>query len=80
MTPRFRIAITTAIVVAFAAQLAPASAANGLAWDAVTKFVTSGDTSSLQPGTFSADFQTASQPPPSHGAIDGAGNSAQRPR
>ena len=69
MTPRFRIAITTAVVVAFAAQLAPASAANGLAWDAVTKFVTSGDTSSLQPGTFTSDFQTASQPPPSHGGM-----------
>ncbi len=47
---------------------APASAANGLAWDAVTKFMAS-DPSSLQPGTFAADFQTASQPAPQHGGM-----------
>jgi hypothetical protein len=68
MTPRHRLIISAAIVVAFAAQLAPASAANGLAWDAVTKFVTS-DASSLQPGSFTVDFQAASQPPPSHGGM-----------
>jgi hypothetical protein len=70
MTPRHRLIISVAIVVAFAAQLAPASAANGLAWDAVTKLVTS-DASSLQPGSFTSDFQTASQPPPSHGGMFG---------
>jgi hypothetical protein len=51
----------------------PASAANGLAFDSVNRFIMGTDTSSLAPGTFDADFQAASQPAPqSHGGMFGA--------
>ena len=43
--------------------IAPASAASpGIAYDSVMKFATGSDAASSQPGTFEADFQTASQP------------------
>jgi hypothetical protein len=55
-------------MLALACSLAPVSAATpppvpvGLAWDSVAKLIQTSDVSSLQPGTFDADFQTASQP------------------
>jgi len=54
-------------LIAFASMLAtvavPAAAATpGIAYDSVTKFAIGGDAASAQPGTFDADFQTASQP------------------
>jgi hypothetical protein len=42
----------------------PASAASGLAYDSVTKILVGGDPSSQQPGTFDADFKTASEVTP----------------
>jgi len=67
-------------LLALALSLAPVSAATpppvpvGLAWDSVLKFIQGSDAANLQPGTFDADFQTASQPvaaPPSRGGILG---------
>lgn len=54
-------------LVAFASMLAtvavPAAAASpGVAYDSVTKFAIGEGAASAQPGTFDADFQTASQP------------------
>ena len=65
---------------ALALSLAPVSAATpppvpvGMAWDSVLRYIQGSDAASLQPGTFDADFQTASQPiaaPPSRGGILG---------
>jgi hypothetical protein len=64
-------AAVAALSFAFLATLAPATSAaadNGLAWDSVTKLVVNADASSLQPGSFDADFATASAAaPPSMG-------------
>lgn len=60
------------------ATLVPAAAATpGISYDSVTKFATGSDTA--QPGTFDADFQTASQPinqPPARGGLLGGLNAA----
>lgn len=56
----------TLALIAFTAMIGPALpavAASGISYDSVTKFAMGGDTSSLAPGNFDADFQTASQPP-----------------
>lgn len=62
------------------ATVVPAAAASpGIAYDSVTKFAMGGDAASTQPGTFEADFQTASQPvqqPPSRGGLFGGLNAA----
>jgi len=64
---------------ALAWSLVPAVAATpppvpiGLAWDSVMKFAPS-DSANFQPGTFDADYQTASQPvqaPPARGGLFG---------
>jgi hypothetical protein len=62
------------------ATVVPAAAASpGIAYDAVTKFAMGGAAASAQPGTFDADFQTASQPvpqQPSRGGLLGGLNAA----
>ena len=48
--------------------LASPAADKGLAWDSVTKIAANADASSLQPGSFDADYATAAAaPPPSTG-------------
>lgn len=58
----------------------PAAAASpGIAYDSVTKFAIGSDAAAAQPGTFEADFQTASQPvqaPPARGGLFGGLNAA----
>src|ERR1700719_3632908 len=60
------------------ATLAPAAAASpGIAYDSVMKLATGSDAASAQPGTFEADFQTASQAvqqQPSRGGLLGGLN------
>src|SRR5271170_931854 len=62
------------------ATIVPAAAASpGIAYDSVTKFATGSDAASAQPGTFDADFQTASQPvqqQPARGGLLGSLNAA----
>jgi hypothetical protein len=62
----------TALSFSLLATLAPVAspaAANGLAWDSVTKLMVNADASSLQPGSFDSDFATAAAaPPPNMGA------------
>ena len=62
------------------ATVVPAAAASpGIAYDSVTKFAIGNDAASVQPGTFDADFQTASQPvqsPPARGGLFGGLNAA----
>lgn len=51
--------------------LTGSAAPNGLAWDSVTKVVTNADPSTLQPGSFDADYAAAAAAPPSGGGIVG---------
>jgi hypothetical protein len=64
-------AALAALSFAFLATLAPlgsSAADNGLAWDSVSKLVVNADASSLQPGSFDADYATAAAAaPPSPG-------------
>ena len=68
-------------LVSILATVVPAAAAApGVAFDSVTKFAMgSSAVAAAQPGSFDADFQTASQPaqqPPSHGGLFGGLNAA----
>jgi hypothetical protein len=62
------------------ATVVPAAAASpGIAYDSVTKFAMGSEAASAQPGTFDADFQTASQPvqqQPARGGLLGGLNAA----
>ncbi len=59
-------------IVALTGAPGPVPAAdNGLAWDAVVKLLVNADASSLQPGSFDADYAAASAPAPSGGGGGG---------
>jgi hypothetical protein len=70
---RHRLVFMTVVTVAALAlqATAPALAANGLAFDSVTKLIMNATGSTAQPGDFAADFQAASQAAPSHGGMFG---------
>jgi hypothetical protein len=64
-------ALAFTLVPAFAATPPPVPV--GLAWDSVMRFA-AGDSANFQPGTFDADYRTASQPvqaPPARGGLLG---------
>jgi hypothetical protein len=68
-------------LIGFLSLVAPVASAatpsTGIAYDSVTKFAMGSAAASVQPGTFDADYQTASQPtqqPSGHGGLFGGLN------
>jgi hypothetical protein len=87
---RYGMALTALFIASFQFVAVPQSAvaqSTGLAWDSVTKMAMNADLSSLQPGSFDADYAAAAsaQPPAQGGGIFsqikqamGAGQSMQQ--
>lgn len=72
MNLRFARFAALATLAAFCASpLTALSAPSGLAWDSVTKMAMNADASTLQPGSFSDDFATASAPQSQPGGMFG---------
>lgn len=72
MNLRFARFAALATLAAFCASpLTALSAPSGLAWDSVTKMAMNADASTLQPGSFSDDFATASAPQKPQGGMFG---------
>jgi hypothetical protein len=73
--PRTFVVALAALAIVLSVTFGPRAnaATSSLAWDSVTKLVTTGDASSLQPGSFDADFKTAStyEPPKQQGPVPG---------